>query len=59
MNVLDNSKQVLAIFSKDRDQKLAIVNANAIEVLMEQNSSSLSSRMHNHQEVRFSNGRQD
>ena len=40
MSVLDSSKQVLAIFSKDKDPKFAIVNANAAEVLMEQNSSS-------------------
>ena len=38
MSLLDSSKQVLAIFSKDKDQKLAIVNANASELLMEQNS---------------------
>ena len=58
MSILDNSKQGLAIFSKDKNQKLAIANANAIELLAEQNSSSLSSRM-NQQEFRSSNARKD
>ena len=34
MRVLDSSKQVLTIFSKDTDQKFAIVNTNAAEILL-------------------------